>query len=285
MGVRSRGRQDVHRRGKHLLPLTLAADDSASSNTYGIRHLILAYHAVSSSWPSDLAIPEQTLRAQLSLLKRRGFVGMTFRDWEQRRARRSLPKRSVVVTFDDGYASTLNAKPILETLGYPATVFPVLRFVEGGEPLCWPGIERWRHSEHAEELQPLTWSQLEQLVTAGWEVGSHTVGHPLLPELPDEELESELHRSRAGIVDRLGSCDTIAYPYGEADERVARAAASAGYTAGCTLTRFHLADEPHLRPRVGLFSSDTGARLRAKLSPVSLTLRRSAMTARLLGGG
>jgi peptidoglycan/xylan/chitin deacetylase (PgdA/CDA1 family) len=210
---------------------------------------------------------------------------MTFRDWERGRARGSLPKRSVVVTFDDGYASTLNAKPILDGLDYPATVFPVLRSVEAGEPLCWPGIEQWRHSEHAEELQPLSWAQLEQLVTAGWEVGSHTVGHPRLPELRDEELEAELRRSRAAIADRLGDCDTIAYPYGEADERVARATASAGYIGGCTLSRFHLVDEPHLRPRVGLFSSDTGARLRAKLSPASLALRRSQVVARLLGEG
>jgi peptidoglycan/xylan/chitin deacetylase (PgdA/CDA1 family) len=219
------------------------------------------------------------------VLKGRGYVGLTFREWEQRNALAELPARSVVVTFDDGYASTLRAKPILDDLEYPATVFPVLSFVESGEPLTWPGIDHWLDSDHVAELGPLSWQQLEQLVDEGWEIGSHTVGHALLPGLADDELEWELRQSRAGLAARLGSCDTIAYPYGDANERVASAAASAGYLAGCTLTRFHLIDEALRRPRVGLFARDTGARLQAKLSRPSLSIRRSPTAARLLGGG
>lgn len=169
-------------------------------------------------------------------------------------------------------------------MGYPATVFPVLAFVESGEPLCWPGIDEWRHSEYVDELRPLSWSELERLADAGWEIGSHTVRHPKLPELSDEELEAELRDSRAGLAARLGGCDTIAYPYGEADDRVARAASAAGYLGGCTLSRFHLVDTPHLRARVGLFTNDTGTRLRAKLSPVARLARGSPVLARVVGG-
>jgi peptidoglycan/xylan/chitin deacetylase (PgdA/CDA1 family) len=224
------------------------------------------------------------LRDQLAELRRRGHVGFTLREWERLREAGSLPQRSVVVTFDDGYASTLRAKPILDSLGYPATVFPVLRFVDSAEPLGWPGIDHWRDSEFAPELQPLTWAQLEGLVEAGWEVGSHTLCHPLLVSLDDATLRTELRDSRLGISAKLGACDTIAYPYGEADERVARAAADAGYAAGCTLTRFHLNDEAHLRPRVGLFTADRGMRLRLKLSALGRAMRGSATAARLLSG-
>jgi peptidoglycan/xylan/chitin deacetylase (PgdA/CDA1 family) len=178
----------------------------------------------------------------------------------------------------------MRALPLLEAIGYPATVFPVLGFVESGEPLCWPGIDEWRHSEHVDELRPLSWTELEQLVAAGWEIGSHTLLHPRLLELSDDELAAELRESRAGLSARLGACDTIAYPYGEADDRVARAASAAGYLAGCTLSRFHLVDTPHLRARVGLFTGDTGARLRAKLSPAARLVRNSSALARLVGG-
>lgn len=245
--------------------------------------LVLSYHAVSSSWPSALAVPESVLEAQLGLLRRRGYIGLTFAEWARRRLAGTLPRRSVAVTFDDGYASTLKAKPILEALSFPATVFAVVRFVDSGEPLHWPGIEEWRSSEHADELRPLNWDQLTELASAGWEVGSHTLSHPRLPALSHDALDAELRASRTAIASRVGACETIAYPYGVADERVARAARAAGYLAGCTLTAFHAVDDAYRRVRVGLYSNDIGLRLRVKLSVAGLTLRRSQWAASLLG--
>jgi peptidoglycan/xylan/chitin deacetylase (PgdA/CDA1 family) len=61
------------------------------------------------------------------------------------------------------------------------------------------------------------------------EFGSHTNLHRHLPGLPDEELRQELLDSRRRIAERLGSCDCLAYPFGEWDERVADAARAAGY--------------------------------------------------------
>ena len=106
-------------------------------------------------------------------------------------------------------------------------------------------------------------------------MGSHTATHPLLTGLSDAELDHELAESRRTISARLGDCRTIAYPYGQADDRVAAATAAAGYEAACTLTGAHLADEPHLRPRVNMTRSDTGRRLALKVSPAGVGLRRS----------
>ncbi len=247
-------------------------------------HLILCYHAVSSTWRSALSIPERLLEEQLSLLKKRGYEGFTFAEWERRRAADELPRRSVVATFDDGYASTLRAVPILERLGFPGTVFPVLSFLESGELLRWPGIEEWSNSAHADELTPLSWDQLEELAASGWEVGSHTVTHPHLEELDDDDLGTELRESRAAIAKRLGSCETLAYPFGKADRRVAGATARAGYLAGCTLERFNLVDQPHLRHRIGLYDNDSGVRLRLKVSQAGSAIQRSRLIRRLLSG-
>jgi peptidoglycan/xylan/chitin deacetylase (PgdA/CDA1 family) len=225
------------------------------------RPLLLAYHAVGAG---SLAIPEPALRAQLVLLRRRGYVGLTAAEAERRRQDRT---RAVVVTFDDGFRSVLRAKPILDEVGFPATVFAVTSFVESGEPLRWPGLERSEES--------LGWPELELLREAGWEVGSHTVSHRLLPDLDDADLERELVDSRATIERRLGSCKTLAYPYGRADERTAAAAARAGYRAAFTLSRAHRPDEPLRRPRLGLRSVDCGLRLRLRLSPAAALARRS----------
>jgi peptidoglycan/xylan/chitin deacetylase (PgdA/CDA1 family) len=230
------------------------------------RPLILAYHAV-GVWSPSLAIPEQALRAQLLLLRRRGYAGLTAVEVERRRRDGTLPARTVVVTFDDGFRSVLRARPILAELGFPATVFAVTSFVESGEPLRWPGLEQSEES--------LGWSELELLREAGWEVGSHTATHPLLPDLDDAELERELVDSRAAIQKRLGSCETLAYPYGRADERTAAAAAGAGYLAAFTLGRAHRPDEPLRRPRLSLRDVDRGFRLCLRLSTGAALARRS----------
>ena len=244
-------------------------------NAKQVRPLVLCYHAVSSTWQSQLAIPERALERQLGLLAKRGYVGLTLSDAERRRADRSLPARSVVVTFDDGFASTLRALPILAEVGFPGTVFPVTGFVGSGRTLSWPGIEHELTDETEAELRPLRWSELETLHEVGWEVGSHTVNHPLLTAVDDARLDTELRASRREILDRLGTCDSVSYPYGRADERVAAAAARAGYTVACTLTMVHLEDEPLRRPRVNLASADTGLRLRLQVAPPMQSLRRS----------
>lgn len=241
------------------------------------RPLVLCYHAVASTWPSSLAVPQAVLAQQLGLLHRRGYVGLTFAEAERRRRDGSLPRRSVVVTFDDGYRSTLLAVPVLEQLGFPGTVFSVSGWVGSAEPMRWAGVETWADGTYRTELVPLTWEELAGLQARGWEVGSHTVTHPVLPELDDARLAAELESSHRTIADHLGVCETIAYPYGLADGRVARAARAAGYLAACTLTSVHDVDEPYRRPRAGIYPSDTGWRARVKLSTTFAAARRSRL--------
>ncbi len=187
----------------------------------------------------------------------------------------NLPPRSVVVTFDDGYTSTLRAVPILEEFGFPGTVFVVTNFVESGAPLSWKGIEQWLRPETVGELRSLSWLELEQLATSGWEVGSHTLTHPLLTGTNDQSLSDELLQSRAVIERRLGRCSSIAYPYGVADQRVAEAARRAGYEVGCTLTFTHSVDEPLRRPRIGMGATGSRIRLAARFSRLGEAARRS----------
>jgi peptidoglycan/xylan/chitin deacetylase (PgdA/CDA1 family) len=246
--------------------------------------LILAYHAVSSTWRAQLAVSEVELRSHVAFLKRRGYTGLTFSEAERRRSDGTLPERSLVVTFDDGYASTLRALPILADAGFPATVFVVTQFTESGEPLAWPGIERWLEPATRDELTPLTWSDVERLVEAGWEIGSHTVCHQLLTALREEPLRDELLASKTAIAERVGSCSVLSYPYGIADATVASFAEDVGYHSACTLTFVHLSDEPMRRPRVGISRSDTGMRFVAQVSPLARRLRatRVARLARSL---
>jgi peptidoglycan/xylan/chitin deacetylase (PgdA/CDA1 family) len=168
------------------------------------------------------------------------------------------------------------ARPILDRHDFRATVFVPTSFPDSGNPLSWAGIDHWIGGPHASELGCLSWAQLADLERDGWEVGSHTHTHPHLTQIDDGALERELRVSRERIGERLGApCESIAYPYGDFDERVVAAAERAGYTYGATLTAW-LSDRRALRwPRVGVYHTDAPWRFRAKLSP---GVRRVAST-------
>jgi peptidoglycan/xylan/chitin deacetylase (PgdA/CDA1 family) len=236
--------------------------------------LILCYHAVGVVAGGSSTVSESTLSTQLAFLRRGGYVGFTVSELERLRRQDALPPRAVAITFDDGYASVLRAQPLLASAQYPATAFVVTEFVDSGLPLRWPGIDHQR-TDSAADMRPLRWDDLESLQALGWEVGSHTVTHPSLPGLDDASLARELADSRRAIAQRLGSCRALAYPYGEADSRVAAAAALAGYDAACTLSISHRVDEPLRRPRTGIYEHDHGLRLRIKLLGATRYLRRS----------
>jgi len=235
--------------------------------------IVLCYHAVSERWPAALSVTPEAFERQLELLVRRGYEGATFRDAAMNRR----PRKTVVVTFDDAYLSVLErARPILDRLGLPGTVFVPTDWPGRGEPMHWPGIDQWMGTEFEPELRSLTWEQLAGLAADGWEIGSHTRSHPHLTTLDDRTLDEELRGSRAECERRLEqSCTTLAYPYGDYDARVAAAAGRAGYDAACTLpARIHPA-RPLEWPRVGVYHEDSERRYRLKVSPAVRAVRAS----------
>ena len=237
--------------------------------------LVLGYHAVSDTWDSSLAVTEAQLREQVGELVARGYRGVTFSE-----AVTGAPNgKRFAITFDDGYRSmTERALPLLAELGVPATVFVPTAFIGAGRNLSWSGIERWAEGPHRDELEPLDWDGIERLLAAGWEIGSHTVDHARLSELDDEALARQLSESRRVLEQRLDRpCRTIAYPYGDFDERVIAAARDAGYVAGAALPSQLHAPRRLAWPRIGVYRADDANRFRAKISPLMRRLRGSAI--------
>jgi peptidoglycan/xylan/chitin deacetylase (PgdA/CDA1 family) len=235
--------------------------------------LVLCYHAVSERFPAALSVTPTAFERQLRLLSGAGYRGATFADAVQARS-----GRVVAVTFDDAYLSVLQlAKPMLDEVGFPATVYAPTAYLDTpGQPLKWDGIEQWHGGEHERELVPMSWDQLGELADAGWEVGSHTCTHPHLTEVDGDALRIELVESRATVEERTGRpCATLAYPYGDYDERVVHAATAAGYAAAGTLpARLH-SERPLAWPRVGIYHGDDERRFRMKVSRVMRRLRGS----------
>lgn len=236
--------------------------------------LILCYHAVSDRWTADLSVPPGALADQLAGLAHRGYRGVTFTE----AVLQPGTGRRVAVTFDDAFASVATlALPLLDGLGWPATVFAVSGFADAGRPLSWPGVEHWAATEHAAELASLAWPQLRGLAAKGWEIGSHTATHPKLTQLGDAELDAELATSRAAVGEALGhDCPSLAYPYGDVDARVVAAARRAGYRAAAALPGRRHAERRLEFPRVGIYRLDDSRRVRVKTAHLTRAARRLA---------
>jgi peptidoglycan/xylan/chitin deacetylase (PgdA/CDA1 family) len=236
--------------------------------------LVLCYHAVSRSWPAILSVTPAQLERQLELLISRGYRGATFSE----AVSGPSAKRTVAVTFDDGYSSVRElAFPILSRLGLPGTVFVTTSFVGVDRPMAWPGIDQWLGGPHQSELAGMTWEDLSFLAGAGWEVGSHTRTHPRLTTLGDEALADELRGAREDCERRLDlACRSLAYPYGDADVRVINAAREAGYAVGAGM-RIPYRPDTRRWPRIGVYHGDTMARFRLKASPTLRRFRKSPL--------
>ncbi|WP_188407446.1 polysaccharide deacetylase family protein [Agarivorans gilvus] len=63
----------------------------------------------------------------------------------------------------------------------------------------------------------LSWHQIEEMLTAGMGIGSHTLSHPILSHLSDLEQMEELASSKVKLSKALGQTPTLfSYPVGKA---------------------------------------------------------------------
>jgi len=117
------------------------------------------------------------------------------------------------LTFDDGHISNYEiAAPIAQLRGLTARFF-----ITAG----WTG----------NRLDYMGWTQVRSLHDAGHPIGAHGWTHALLTHCSDQELQTELSKSRLTLEDKLGTAvTTMSLPGGRYDRRVLAACEKAGYT-------------------------------------------------------
>ena len=219
---------------------------------------ILMYHSLDDSG-SVVSVAPKAFAEQMNILAEAGLAGISLKQAvDYREARGEWPTRSVVLTFDDGFANLHeHAAAPLTSHGFSATVFLISGHV--GKANDWapppPGLG---------EKPILSWTQAKDLADAGIELGAHTKTHPDLRRLTNEQLMDELDGSRRELEDRLGQgVETFAYPYGSLNDAAADAAGRA-FRASCTTVLRRASDEAVNRlPRVDVFYFREPARFRA----------------------
>ncbi|MFC7731995.1 polysaccharide deacetylase family protein [Actinomadura keratinilytica] len=216
---------------------------------------ILMYHSVgrTDDDPHLITVSPAQFTRQMRWLKSRGLRGVSMR--ELRRAENGGRLRGLVgLTFDDGYADfAVRAVPTLLRFGFTATVFVVAERIGS--------YNTWDEGP----CKPLmTADQICQVRAMGMEVASHGLRHVSLPDTDDDELCTELRRSRALLEEVIEEPVTgFAYPYGHVGPREIDAVRAAGYDYGCAI--WSDTYDVHALARTYIGERDGGLRMRVKV--------------------
>jgi peptidoglycan/xylan/chitin deacetylase (PgdA/CDA1 family) len=169
------------------------------------RAAILVYHRVARlpTDPQALCVSPDHFAEQLAVIAS-GYSAIPLRELGQRIERGALQTRTVVVTFDDGYADNLHAaKPLLEAAGVPATVFAATGHVASGREYWWDEAERLlllSHPKH-EELRLNVCGSVRRWILSD-AVAKQRAYEDMVRALrpcPNEEIASVLGQLRAWV--------------------------------------------------------------------------------------
>jgi len=211
-----------------------------------VRPLIIAYHSIGEG-PRPLCLEPRLFARHVESFAAHRLEALTVSELADGLRRGVLPERALAITFDDGFADTVEvAAPILRAHAFRATVFCISDFV--GKTNDWPS-----QPASAPRLPLASAAALKTLVDDGWEIGAHTVDHPSLDTLSDAETDRQLRVSREALQDLLRVAVTsFAYPYGHVTPSAGAHLEATGYRAACTsrAARVGPDDDPYLLPRL-----------------------------------
>lgn len=189
---------------------------------------VLCYHIVEAPAAPRMHITRDVFRQHLRYLEMTGYNVIPLQHlYEYVSGKRaSLPRNAVVITIDDGWSSTYTEIfPEMQKRKFPFTVF------------IYPKII-------GQTANALTWKQIKEMSDAGVDIQSHSLSHPFLTRrrhrsMGDKQyaewVQRELVESKRLLEKHTGrKVQYLAYPYGDYDDKLADAVASAGYKAALT---------------------------------------------------
>jgi peptidoglycan/xylan/chitin deacetylase (PgdA/CDA1 family) len=170
--------------------------------------------------PPDYSVTPQQFAAQMALLKDEGFTSLTLDEYfEAAKGFRELPSRSVLVTFDDGFADNyLAAWPIARRHGVKINLFVCTGLVAGERVPSFAADNasgRLSRQSFPEHWQPLSWEQLREMNDSGVGIGFHSHGHANLGRLSEDQIARDAEEGISLFRERLGAVPRyFAFPFG-----------------------------------------------------------------------
>lgn len=170
--------------------------------------VVLQYHHVSDDTPKSTSISPELFQQHLDYLSTKKFNVISLLSLEKAlRNKETLPDKSVLITFDDGYNSIYDtAFPMLKSKEFPFTVFINIEPIEN------------------KITQFMNWEQLEEMTRYGATIANHSYSHKHLIRREGDESLSEwktritkdIAKTQTLLEEKLSTpVKALAYPFGE----------------------------------------------------------------------
>ena len=261
---------------------------------------VLAYHDISEGRYLYLSVPEKVFETHIKfLLKNKYNIISLKRAVMMLKTGERIPKKTVVITFDDGYKSMFTSVfPLVKKHQIPITIFLSVEPLMTGRPLFVDelryafentlekklnltsfGLQQYSLDQDSERLKAisdidqygkrkcneskeqiiasiftalkvdredsrlknimLNWNEVQEMSKHGVTFGAHTISHPNLTKISQEEARTELFESKKIIESNIGeNVDFFAYPYGCRDSynlKIRQMVEECDFTAACIL--------------------------------------------------
>lgn len=208
-----------------------------------VRIPILMYHSISNEDPDNsLLVPPSMFDEQMAWLANNNFTAMSLDDVLDSMTTGKLPKRPVVVTFDDGYADNYTeAFPILKKHNLKGTFFIITDYVD-------------------QDSYYMSSDMLKEMNQAGMEIENHTSNHLELNQLSKEDQIASINNGQTFLRNVIGvDANYLCYPVGKYDDITLDVSKELGIKAAVTT-------------QSGISSTCNGAYelKRMRLSPMSM---------------
>jgi peptidoglycan/xylan/chitin deacetylase (PgdA/CDA1 family) len=166
---------------------------------------ILAYHRITEG-DSALCVSPSVFSWQMEYLKKKGLNAGTLSEYISKNV-------DICLTFDDGWEDNFtNGFPIIKRLKFNFTIFLILGKIGSAGYVGW--------------------DMIKQMVKHNIEIGSHTISHPKLTQIPIEDAKKEIFQSRSILEEKLNiPIKYFCYPSGDYNENISCLVAQAGYLA------------------------------------------------------
>ena len=203
-----------------------AADDKSVLNIppeqEDITVPVLGYHSIANDeiGKNPIIIGKKRFRDHMKAIKESGYTTITVGDLDDYlNNKKNLPRKSVLITFDDGYEDNYsNAYPELKSLNMKATFFVAPSLLN--------------------QQRYMSTREVKELSDNGFDIQSHTDSHVDLTSLPyDKQLEQMKHSKEE--IEKITGKQVIsaAYPMGLHNEDTFRAMKECNYSLGFTVNR------------------------------------------------